>query len=110
MIEATAFLIAAAVLAVLRTTAISILNTDRAAWGTLSVNVVGSFVAGVAVAVAPASWSTVVGIAALGAFTTFSTFAVEVAALWQDRRAAALAYCAATTVLATAAAAAGLGF
>jgi fluoride ion exporter CrcB/FEX len=76
----------------------------------MSVNAVGSFAAGVVVATAPASWSTVVGIAALGAFTTFSTFAVELAAMWPERPAGTLTYGAATTVSAIGAAALGLGF
>ncbi|MGI9578968.1 MAG: fluoride efflux transporter FluC, partial [Microthrixaceae bacterium] len=110
MIEAAGFLVAAAALAVCRAAVIEWLNSERFPWGTLGVNVSGSFVAGMAVALAPESWSTIVGIGALGAFTTFSTFAVEVAALWPQSRGTAVAYGAATTALTIGAAAIGLGF
>lgn len=107
--EAVAFLLAAALLALARSVVIARLNTDGFPWGTLAVNTSGSLLAGAAVALAPSSWSTVVGIGALGAFTTFSTFAVELAAMWPDRRWASAAYGCSTTALAVAAAAVGLG-
>ena len=54
-------------------------------WGTLVVNVVGSFVLGVVVGAglgtAPLS---LIGIGFCGAFTTFSTMATELALLWRD--------------------------
>ncbi len=109
MIEAGGFLAAAGLLAVARSAVITHLNTEGFPWGTLAVNASGSFAAALAVAVAPASWSTIVGIAALGAFTTFSTFAVEIAAMWPERPGRALAYGAATTVSTIAAATLGLG-
>jgi CrcB protein len=109
MIGAAGFLLAAGLLAVARSAVIAALNSGRFPWGTLAVNVSGSFLAGLVVALAPASWSTLVGIAALGAFTTFSTFAVELAAMWSDRPGAAATYGSATTVLTVAAAALGLG-
>ena len=72
-------------------------------------NVSGSLVAGAVVAWAPESWSTLAGVAALGAFTTFSTFAVEVTALWRQGRWRAVGYGIATTVGAVAGAVVGLG-
>jgi CrcB protein len=110
MIEAGGFLAAAALLAVARSAVIARLNTEGFPWGTLVVNVSGSFAAGLVVSVAPQQWATIVGIAALGAFTTFSTFAVEIAALWSERPGAALGYGAATTVSAVGAATLALGF
>ena len=107
--EAFGFLVAAGLLAVMRTVVIEAFNTKRFPWGTLAVNTVGSLAAGSVVALAPASWSTVVGIAALGAFTTFSTFAVEVVAMWSDSPARSVLYATSTTVLAVGAAAVGLG-
>lgn len=61
-------------------------------WGTWLVNVVGSGVIGTMAAAAaagyPAAWSEVARHAAmtglLGGFTTFSTFSMQVVALWQQ--------------------------
>ncbi len=58
-------------------------------WGTLTVNVVGSFVMGVIIELSALVWSPglelraflTVGI--LGAFTTFSTFSLDVALLYE---------------------------
>ncbi|MEM9420998.1 MAG: CrcB family protein, partial [Pseudomonadota bacterium] len=63
-----------------------------AAWSTLAVNVSGSFVLG-AVAAAlmerpsllPGAWAPAVTIGLLGAFTTFSTFALDAVTLFKDR-------------------------
>ena len=57
-------------------------------FGTLIVNIIGSFCLGVLVELFPLTWSVspemrtffIVGV--LGAFTTFSTFSFEVASLW----------------------------
>lgn len=53
-------------------------------WGTLAVNVVGSFVLGVVSALAVRDLSLLAGVGFCGAFTTFSTFGYET-----DRLAAA---------------------
>jgi CrcB protein len=55
--------------------------------GTLTVNVVGSFVLGLVTFAAPAeSVALFVGVGACGAFTTFSSFAVDTVRLWEDGR------------------------
>jgi len=62
---------------------------DRASFpvGTLTVNVVGSFLLGVVTFAAPAeSVALFVGVGACGAFTTFSSFAVDTVRLWEDGR------------------------
>lgn len=95
---AAAFVIAAGASALLRSLVTELLNTRRFPTGTLVVNVSGSFIAAVLSSSVPQGWQSVTGVAALGAFTTFSTFAVEVAALWEDRRrVVACAYAALTT-------------
>lgn len=60
----------------------------EAAWSTLSVNVIGSFCLGLVVAIlagrpglAASFWM----IGVLGAFTTFSTFAMDAVFLFRDR-------------------------
>ena len=51
-------------------------------YGTLAVNVIGSFVLGLVVAGGPgARWQAVLGVGFCGAFTTYSTFAAETTAL-----------------------------
>ncbi|MDQ3605752.1 MAG: fluoride efflux transporter CrcB [Gemmatimonadota bacterium] len=60
-------------------------------WGTLAVNLLGSFALGVllpllAVQPAQAEWRALVSVGFLGAFTTFSTFSYEAAMLIQDRK------------------------
>lgn len=81
-------------------------------WGTLFINIVGSFALGVVLALPDARLAdvtrTAVAVGLLGAFTTFSTFAFETTALLRDDRApAAAAYTLASVVLAVAASAAG---
>lgn len=62
---------------------------SEAAWSTLAVNVAGSLLLGAAVAWfadragSPAGQFVMVGL--LGAFTTFSTFALEAVSLFRDR-------------------------
>ena len=76
--------------------------------GTLIVNVTGSFLLGLLVDTAPPA-VTVLGVAGLGAYTTFSSFARDTVALIQHGRVAlAAAYVAATLALGIAAAAAGV--
>ena len=79
-------------------------------FGTLVVNVVGSFLLGVVVVIATAgSMFAFLGVGILGGFTTFSTFALDVAYLAGRRavRAAAL-YIAVSVVFSIAAFAVGL--
>jgi len=68
-------------------------------WGTLTVNVVGSLIMGLLVEVMARRWSVspeirlffVTGM--LGAFTTFSTFSLDVVTLWErGQEGAALGY------------------
>lgn len=84
-------------------------NVDGLPWGTLVVNVVGAFLLGLLVDSTP-PMVTVLGVGGLGAFTTFSTFANDVLALWsRRRRPAACVYIALTLALGIGAAAAGVG-
>ena len=75
-------------------------------WATLAVNVVGSFILGILVELAALMWSPgealraflVVGL--LGAFTTFSTFSLDVAVLYErGAMLSAAAYIIASVVL-----------
>lgn len=56
---------------------------EKLAWGTLAVNVAGSFLLGVLMTVGlqsaalPKLWRVALGVGFLGAFTTFSTFSYE---------------------------------
>ena len=81
-------------------------------WTTFAINIAGSLLLGVVLAVAPGRWSADVTIAVgtgfLGAFTTFSTFSNETMALVRSGHAPmAAAYVAASVVVGLAAAAAG---
>ena len=83
-------------------------------WGTLSINVAGSFglglLAGLATGVLPAEWLLVLGTGLMGGFTTFSTASVETVRLLQAGRvAAALVNGLGMLLAAVAAAAAGYG-
>jgi CrcB protein len=55
-------------------------------WGTLAVNVAGSFVLGVLAAAAPAWLLTLGGVGLCGALTTFSTFSFESVRLLEQGR------------------------
>jgi CrcB protein len=85
------------------------LTGSRLPWGTLTINVAGSFALGALLGAGPSSAvATVVGTGLLGGFTTFSTacFATAVLVL-ERRRLAGFAYAAGTLATAVAAAAAG---
>ena len=81
-------------------------------WATFAINLAGSFVLGLVLAVAPGRWSPDVTVAVatglLGAFTTFSTFSNETMALVRAGHApVAAAYVVASVLVGLAAAAAG---
>lgn len=72
---------------------------DRQMWGTLGVNVAGSFLLGL-VHDSGAEVITTIGIGGLGAFTTFSTFISQVECIQREaRQREAVLYVAATLVL-----------
>lgn len=84
-------------------------------WATLAINVVGSFLMGVVVAIAvpllggSAEWRTFLATGILGGFTTFSAFSLDV---WQlverNETGLALVYVAASVALSVAGLVAGL--
>ena len=77
-------------------------------WGTLAVNVAGSFALGVLAASAPEWLLTLAGVGLCGAFTTFSTFGFETVRLLERGRVRpALLNVAGSLVLGVAAAATG---
>ena len=106
MITALAFLGAAAAGAVARAEAGRRWNRhDGLALGTLIVNVSGSFLLGLLSETVPPAL-TVLGVGALGAYTTFSSFARDAVALVEiGRRWLAVLYVAASAVLGIGAAA-----
>ena len=110
MITVLAFAGAAALGAVARAEAGRRWNRqDGLAVGTLIVNVTGSFLLGLLADIGPPT-ITVVGVGALGAFTTFSSFARDTVALLEKRRTGlAVLYVAASCGLSIAAAAVGIG-
>lgn len=83
-------------------------------WGTLVVNVLGSFLLGflfryLEATTLPAEWRQAATIGLLGAFTTFSTFSLETVALVQDGDwARASAYLVASVLLGLVAVVAGI--
>jgi len=85
-------------------------------WGTLAVNLSGSFCIGVLYAIVVEKgavhpdWRSVTMVGFLGAFTTFSTFSLETVALMENGQPlVALGYVFASVVLCVAAASAALG-
>ena len=101
---ALGFVVLAVAGTLVRATTAQRFNTPTWPWGTLAVNVLGSFALGL-LASSGNPAMTAVGIGALGSLTTLSTLAVELTALPRPR---ALAYAAVTLVLGLAAATAGL--
>lgn len=79
-------------------------NSPAWPWGTLGVNVLGSFALGL-LAGSGNPVMTAVGVGGLGSLTTLSTFAAELTALTRPR---ALAYAAVSLTLGLAAATVGL--
>ena len=86
MITAIAFAVAAGVGALARAEAGRRWNRHEGlAWGSLIVNVVGSFALGLLHDVGPPA-ITIIGVGGLGAFTTFSSFAHDAVALAEARQ------------------------
>lgn len=85
-------------------------------WGTLTVNIVGGLLMGVLVAVLAhrggvdqERWRVLIGVGALGGFTTFSAFSLEVALMIERREwAAAFGYSTVSVVASVAALFAGM--
>lgn len=109
MITALAFVVAAGAGALARAEAGRRWNQHEGlAAGTLIVNVTGSFLLGLLVTTAPPV-VTVLGVAGLGTYTTFSSFARDTAALIEQKRVAlAATYVGVTLTLGIAAAAVGV--
>lgn len=84
-------------------------------WGTMFVNIAGSFAMGLLIAWlsrrtgTPAEWRLFLATGLLGGFTTFSAFSLDVATLWErGDQLAAFWYVAASVLLSIAAIFAGL--
>lgn len=78
-------------------------------WGTLIVNVAGSFAMGVLAAFAlPDSWRLLLMTGVLGGFTTFSAFSLDTAMLWERSPWEGAAYVGLTLVLGLSAFALGM--
>ena len=109
MITAVAFIVAAASGALARAEIGRRWNVhDGMPLGTLIVNVTGSFLLGLLADLTPPAF-TVAGVAALGAYTTFSSFARDAVALVELRKATlAAVYVMTTCVLGIGAAALGV--
>jgi CrcB protein len=108
VITAFAFLGCAALAAVLRLAVSAPLNTRYPLpVGTLAVNVTGSLALGLLAGAAP-EVITVLGAGALGTYTTFSTFSLEVTTLARRTPLLAGTYLLVSVVACTAAAGAGL--
>ena len=86
MIVALGFLVAAACGAVLRAVLGGRLNVPGGpAWGTLAINITGSFALGLLAGTSPEA-ATILGTGLLGAYTTFSSFARDVAGALELRQ------------------------
>lgn len=109
MITAALFVVAAAAGTVSRAWAGERLNRPGGIpYGTLAVNVVGSLLLGLLWNVGPPT-TTVLGVGALGTFTTFSSFAHDLVALTERRRALlAVGYLTASCAASVGAAAVGV--
>ena len=100
---ALAFVAAAGAATILRVAASARLNREAFPYGTLAVNVLGSFALGLLAGAAGAT-TVILASGALGSLTTFSTLAVETAELWRRRRGRAVGYATASLVVGVAAA------
>jgi CrcB protein len=109
VIVAAAFVVAAAAGALARAEAGRRWNRHEGlALGTMVVNITGSFLLGLLADMSPAAL-TVIGVGALGAFTTFSSFARDAVALAEQHRLPLAAiYVGASSLVGIAAAAAGI--
>ena len=94
---AVGFLVAAGAATLLRVAASARLNREAFPYGTLAVNVIGSFVLGLLVGAGQAT-TVILASGALGSLTTFSTLAVETVELWRRNRWRAVGYAAASLV------------
>ncbi len=101
---ALGFVVLAVAGALVRAEAAQRFNAPTWPWGTLGVNVAGSFALGL-LAGSGNPVMTAVGVGALGSLTTLSTFAVELTTLGRKR---AAAYLAVSLTLGLTAAAGGL--
>jgi len=103
-VTALGFVVLAVAGTLLRAATAQRFNAPTWPWGTMGVNVLGSFALGLLVG-AGNPVMTAVGIGGLGSLTTLSTLAVELTSLGRTR---AISYAAASLTLGLAAAAGGL--
>ena len=101
---ALGFAVLAVAGALIRFTAAQRFNAPTCPWGTLGVNVAGSFALGLLVGSGD-PLMTALGVGGLGSLTTLSAFAMELTALSRKR---AIAYASTSLVLGLAAATGGL--
>jgi CrcB protein len=101
------FVAIAGVATLVRVLASARLNRESFPYGTLAVNIVGSFTLGLLAAAGPTA-TVILASGALGSLTTLSTLAVEVVDLWRRSRRRALGYVTASLVGGVAAAWIGL--
>lgn len=87
--------------------AISVAFAERLPWPTLAINVLGSTIIGIALAITVADgrfpltpiWRALIMPGFCGGFTTFSTFSAEAFTLWQDSHPKAILYVMASLIL-----------